>query len=329
MNKTIIVTGGAGCVGAVVVEHIIRKTNWNVVILDKLSYASNGLARLRETGLLSNPRIKMFTIDLVNPVSSGVMKEIGDVHYIAHLAAESHVDDSIANPVEFVQNNISSTLQMLEYARKLKILERFMYFSTDEVYGSCTAQVGYDESTKHKPSNPYAASKSASEMICLSYANTYKIPLIITNAMNIFTERQHVQKFIPKVIKFVMEDKVVPIHADESCLNAGARSYIHARNLADAFIFIIKNGTVGETYHIGGEKRMDNLAMAKFIASVMGKELKYEMTNFHASRPGHDMFYFLSDAKLRKLGWKPPVDFETSLRKTILWTVENKHWLEE
>ena len=328
--KNIIVTGGCGFIGSHFVEHIFRKTNWNIIIIDKLNYASNGLGRLRDSGLLCHKRITVFTFDLINPLSDGIFKELGlDVHYIIHMAAETHVDNSIKDPVPFVLNNISSTLNILEYARKCLNLEKFFYFSTDEVYGHAPNGISYNEMDRHNPTNPYSASKSAGEQLCIAYNNTYGIPLIMVNVMNAFGERQHVEKFIPKCIKSILSNDKIYIHADKTCTSPGSRFYIHARNIADAVLFLIKNGKIGELYHITGEKEVNNLEMAQFIAKILDKDLVYELVDFHSERPGHDERYSLDGSKIFKLGWNLPVDFEKSLRSTILWTLENLNWLDE
>lgn len=326
--KNILITGGCGFIPSHFVEHVHRKTDWNIKIIDKLTYASNGLERLRDSGTLDSHRVKIFTFDLCNEFSEGLKKELGDINYIVHMAAETHVDNSISHPVEFIHNNVMSTVQLLEYARTLDKLEKFFYFSTDEVYGSAPGDIAYKETDRHNPTNPYSASKSSAEQICVAYENTYKIPLIMVNVMNAFGERQHVEKFIPKCIKYILEDRTILIHSDPTCKIPGSRFYIHARNIADAVMFLVKNGEIGELYHITGEREVDNLEMAKIIANVLGKELKYELVNFHGDRPGHDMRYSLDGSKLHNLGWNCPVNFEDSLRKTIEWTVQNPKWLE-
>jgi len=328
--KNIIVTGGCGFIGHGVVEHLIRKTNWNIIIIDKLSYASNGLERIRDLGVLENKRVKIFTFDLINPISEGMIKELGeDIHYIVHMAAETHVDNSIKDPVPFVLNNVSSTLNILEYARKCKKLERFFYFSTDEVYGSAPDNTAYKETDRHNPTNPYSASKSCGEQICISYENTYKIPLIMVNVMNAFGQRQHIEKFIPKCMKYILESKTVEIHSDKTCTKPGSRFYIHIRNIAAAVLFLINKGKIGELYHITGEREVSNLEMAQYVAKVLNIELKYKLINYHEDRPGHDERYSLDGSKLFSLGFNLPVDFETSLKNTILWTLENEKWLKE
>jgi dTDP-glucose 4,6-dehydratase len=330
MNKSIIVTGGCGFIGSHFVEHIYRKTNWNIIILDKLSYASCGLKRIKNLGILENNRVKVFTIDLINPLSEGIIKEIGNnVEYIVHMAAETHVDNSIKDPIGVIHNNVMSTINILEYARKCRNLNKFFYFSTDEVYGTAPNDISYKENDRHNPTNPYSCSKSCGEQICTAYENTYKVPIIMVNVMNAFGERQHVEKFIPKCIKYILENKVIPIHSDKDCLNSGTRFYIHARNIAAAVLFLIKNGKIGELYHITGEKEVSNLAMAQFIANIMKKKLNFELINFHEERPGHDLRYALDGSKLFNLGFTLPINFEESLKKTILWTLENPEWLEE
>ena len=271
----------------------------------------------------------MFTNDLSNPLPDGLKKEIGEVNYIIHMAAETHVDNSISNPELFITNNVMSTFHLLEYARKLTTLEMFFYFSTDEVFGPALNGKLFKEWERHKPTNPYSASKSAAEQICIAYENTYKTPLMIVNVMNAFGERQHVEKFIPLCIKKVLNDEKVYIHSYPDMKRSGTRFYIHGRNIAAAVLFLINNGKIGEKYNISGEREVSNLEMAQMIAKFIGKELKYEMVNFHANRPGHDLRYGLDGSKLFNMGFKLPVDFEESLQKMVVWTLENRKWLEE
>lgn len=332
MSKTILITGGCGFIGHHFVEHIYLNTDWNIIIIDKLSYASNGFERLRDTGCLKNDRIKIFTNDLINPIPEGLQKEMdNNINYIVHMAAETHVDNSIKDPKLFLDNNINSTLNLLEYSRKLPNLEIFFYFSTDEVFGPALNTTLFKEWDRHKPTNPYSASKSAAEQICISYENTYKVPLMIVNVMNAFGERQHVEKFIPLCIKKVLNNEKVYIHSYPDKKQSGTRFYIHARNIAAAVLFLIQKGTIGEKYNIAGEKEVSNLEMAQMIAKYVGKELNYEMIDFHSSRPGHDLRYGLDGSKLFEMGFQLPVNFEESVKKTVEWTLleENIKWLEE
>lgn len=324
----LVLTGGCGFIGHHFVEHVYKNTDWDIIILDKLSYASNGFERLRDTNLFDNKRIKVFTIDLVNPISEGIVQEIGnDVDYIVHMAAETHVDNSIKRPKEFIDSNIIGTFNMLEYARNLKNLKQFFYFSTDEVFGPALGDTLYKEWDRHKPTNPYSASKSAAEQICIAYENTYHLPLIIVNVMNAFGERQHVEKFIPLCIKKILNNETIEIHSYPDKKSSGTRFYIHGRNIASAVLFLIKNGTLGEKYNIAGEREVSNLEMAQMIAKFMNKELNYKMVDFHSDRPGHDLRYGLDGNKLFNMGFKLPVNFEESLKKTVEWTLDNQKWL--
>ena len=331
--KNILVTGGCGFIGHHFVEHIYRNTDWNIIIIDKLTYASKGFERIKNflaiTHMKDMPnRIKIITWDLINPLSIGLIKEIGNVDIIVHMAAETHVDNSIKNPKLFIENNVMSTYNLLEYSRKLKSLKNFFYFSTDEVFGPALGDTLYKEWDRHKPTNPYSASKSAAEQICISYENTYKIPLMIVNVMNAFGERQHVEKFIPKCVKKILNNELIKIHSYPNKKESGTRFYIHARNIASAVLFLIKNGTLGEKYNISGEREVSNLEMAQMIAKCMNKELKYEMVDFHSSRPGHDLRYGLDGNKLFSMGFKLPCNFEESLQKFVNWTLKNQEWLE-
>lgn len=329
MGKKVLITGGCGFIGHHVVEHFLLNTDYEISIIDKLNYASFGLDRLRSIPCDKDPRVKVFTTDLSYPLSQGLKQELGDVNTIIHMAAESHVDNSIKEPRVFFQNNINGTVEMLEYARELDSLENFFYFSTDEVYGYAPDGVDYKEWDRHKPTNPYSAAKSAAENICVAYENTYKIPIMSVNVMNAFGERQHVEKFIPMTIKNILHGNKVLIHSYPNKERAGSRFYIHARNIAEAVLFLTKKGELGEKYNIVGEKEVDNLELAQFIANVVGKPLNYEMVDFHSKRPGHDLRYSLCGEKMNSIGWEIPVGFEEALTKTIEWTLENQRWLEQ
>ena len=326
----VVITGAAGFIGHHLVEHLLRNTSYDIIILDKLSYASMRFKRLEDNGTMFSPRVRVFTYDLVSPLSVGLIQEMGDVEIIIHLAAETHVDNSISNPVETIRNNVMSTVNLLEWARTLPHLKKFFYFSTDEVFGNACHGESFKEWDRHKPTNPYSASKAASEDICLGYENTYHVPVLILNSMNVFGERQHVEKFIPKVIRNVRDGKETEIHCEQDCKTSGSRFYIHARNVASAILFLMEKGVVGEKYNISGEREVSNLDMLLLITKIMGKEPNYKLVNWHTtSRAGHDTRYCLDGSKLHEMGWKPPVGFEQTLEKTIRWTLENPRWLQE
>jgi dTDP-glucose 4,6-dehydratase len=271
----------------------------------------------------------------VNPM---IRDQIGDVNIILHLAAGSHVDRSIEFPMEFVMDNVVGTTNLLQYARGVKSLERFVYFSTDEVFGPAPAGVNYAEYDRYNSTNPYSASKAAAEEICVAFENTYKLPIVVTHTMNVFGERQHPEKFIPMVIQKARDGEAVTIHSDPSKTIPGSRHYIHAKDVADGLMFILENlqdykhtgdygGAKCPKFNLVGPEEIDNLSLAKMIASAQGKELVYEMTDFHSSRPGHDLRYALSGELLKSLGWEPKIKFSDRVKEVTDWTLANTRWL--
>jgi len=328
MATRILITGGCGFVGHHFVEHFLKKTNWDIVVLDGLNYASRGFDRLRDINVFDDRRVTLLAADFSKPINEGIVKEIGEVQYIFHLGAETHVDRSIDDPEPFVHSNVLGTMYMLNLARKQKDLHRFFYFSTDEVFGPAPTGVAYKEWDRYNSGNPYAATKAGGEELCLAFGNTYKVPIVITHCMNIFGERQHAEKFIPLVIRKILAGEKVIIHSDPSMKIPGSRFWIHARNVAAAITFLTQKGTIQEKYNIVGEREVNNLEMAQFIAKVIGKPLKYEMVDFHSSRPGHDLRYALDGQRMHDMGWRLPINFEDSLAKTVQWTLESPKWLE-
>jgi len=333
-KKTILITGGAGFIGAHLIEGVLKNTDWNVFIVDRLDLSGN-LERLRDIDIWENEkhRVKFFWHDLKSEIPKAILNEIKNTNYVWHLAASSHVDRSIEDPALFILDNVLGTANLLIACKKLPIIEKVFYFSTDEVFGPAHGNVKYKEWDRYNSGNPYAASKAGGEEIANSFANTYKLPIIITHTMNVFGERQHPEKFIPLVIRKVLKEEVVTVHSDEAKVKAGSRFYIHARNVCGALLFLIEKGEhldgsgLRGKYNIVGEKEMDNLALAQFISKIVGKPLKYEMVDFHSSRPGHDLRYALDGELMNKIGWKLPKTFEGSLEKTIKWYLKNKKWL--
>ncbi len=325
----ILVTGGCGFIGHHFVEAVLKKTDWQIIVLDRLNYASNGFDRLRDIAIFDDKRVFCLAADFSKSFSDGVVKEIGDLDYIVHMGAETHVDNSIIDPEPFVMSNVLGTMHLLNFARKQTKLKKMMYFSTDEVFGPAPEGVFYKEWDRYNSGNPYAAAKAGGEELCLAYANTYKVPVFIGHTMNVYGERQHPEKFIPLCIKKAVNNEVVTIHANKDKTKAGSRHWIHARNVASAVLFLLEKGKAGEKYNIVGEKEVDNLEMAQLIFQLVDKKLRYEMTDFHSSRPGHDLRYALDGTKLRQMGWTHPLSFEKSLERTVRWFVnpKNKKWL--
>lgn len=280
-------------------------------------------------------RFTLVVHDLTAPFSEFTKEKIGKVDYIVNLAALSDVHASIERPVEFIQNNVWSVTNMLEFAREVKP-KCFIQFSTDEVYGPTDGKQVYDEWAPIVPSNPYAASKACQEAIAIGYWRTYNVPVVITNTMNNVGELQQSSKFPVMVQKAIMNGQEMTIHAEPNG-EIGSRSYVHSRNVADAVLFIMKNTTPHlheplsvdkpDRYNIAGDRQLNNLEFAQLIAKLMGKELKYKLVDSHSARPGHDPHYGLSDTKLKQLGWTPPLSFEESLGNVIEFQEKNPEWI--
>lgn len=336
----VLITGGAGFIGSHIIEHILRNTDWDIISLDRLNVSGN-YKRLTDMSCWEKEghRVRSVVHDLRCAVNDLVAADIGQVDYILHLGASTHVDRSIVDPMSFVLDNVVGTTNILQFARKLNdpeylheskgMLKAFLYFSTDEVFGPAPGFTAYKEWDRYNSGNPYAAAKAGGEEMALAYANTYKLPVIITHTMNVFGERQHPEKFIPLVMSKVWRGETVKIHANKDKTKAGSRFWIHGRNVAAAILYLLKNydGEPADKFNIVGEREVDNLAMAQMIAKFMDMELKYEMVDFHSSRPGHDLRYGLDGNKMKQLGWELPVDFEDSLRRTVEWTMMNPKWL--
>jgi dTDP-glucose 4,6-dehydratase len=333
--KRVLLTGIGGSIGIHILFHIMTNTDWEVVGLDSFQHKGyrDRLTRVYKEHPEWVSRIKEFQTDLTCNISPALQEAIGHIDYVLHLAALSDVFFSVDNPEYVIKNNVNSTIVMLEYARKIKP-EQFIYFSTDEVYGCVKSGDAHKEWDTHRPSNAYAASKAASEDICYSYWRSYGVPVIITNTMNNYASMQSSSKFPVIVQKKLEAGEIIKIHGNEK--EIGTRFYIHSRNVADALLHIIKLGAyrhkIGEIdephrYHIVGEVCLSNLELAQKIAQLMGKELKYELIDFHAENSAHDIHYGLQDNKLRKSGWIQPKSFEESMAETIKWQQENPEWI--
>lgn len=333
-NKNVIkiaISGGNGFIGHHFCEHILKNTDWNIDILDRLSYSSFGYDRLKDVNVYDDKRVRHFCHDLTKPIEGYLQQELLHADYIVHMGAETHVDRSIKDPEPFVMSNVVGTMHLLNFARQCRRLKKMIYFSTDEVFGPAKKSLypnGFKEWDRYKSSNPYAATKAGGEELCIAYENTYGVPVAISHAMNVFGERQHPEKFIPMVIRKVLNGEKIIIHADRECKIPGSRFWIHARNVAEAVMFLLETSVSGDKYNIVGEEEVDNLQMAQFIAEVLGRKLNYELVDFHSSRPGHDLRYALDGAKLKKMGFEYPKNFRESLVKTVEWTLQHPEWLD-
>ena len=337
--KRVLITGGAGFIAHHVVESILDKTDWEVVTLDRLDFSGN-LNRLQDLiGKREDKhRVKIVYHDLKAAISPLTAQRIGHVDYILHLAAGSHVDRSIDFPMEFVMDNVVGTANILDFARTIKGLGRFVYFSTDEVFGPAPDGIKYDEYDRYNSSNPYSASKAGGEELAVAYHNTYKLPVYITHTMNVFGERQHPEKYIPLCIRRVINGEKITIHSNPDKTKAGSRHYIHAKDVADGLLFLLTlpvnvevdvcHGIKCPKFNIVGTEEIDNLEVANSIARALNKPLNYEMVDFHSSRPGHDLRYALSGNRMKELGWEPSVKFSERISQIVKWYADNPQWLE-
>jgi dTDP-glucose 4,6-dehydratase len=334
--KRILITGGCGFLGSHLVEHFLKTTDYDIVVLDKLTAASHGFDRLRDIESKlpgSSARVHALCADLARPLPDGIVQEIGRVDYVIHAAAESHVDNSIVDPLPFLQSNVIGTHNLLMYVRSMPSPTPLTFIvSTDEVYGPAQDdwETGANEWDPFRPANPYAAAKAGGECVAMAYANTYGLPLTIVNTMNLIGERQHAEKFVPLVIRKVIAGETVQIHADHTRTVSGSRFYLHCRTFAHALAWLVEGSAVPlpQKLHVCGEREISNLELAQKIADLMGKEVRCELVDFHSSRPGHDLRYAMDDSLIRQLGWKRPMGLDESLKKTVAWYLANPKWLE-
>ena len=342
--KNVLVTGGAGFISHHLIYYLIKNTDWNIISLDRLDYSGN-LNRLDDILSELSPeqksRVKIVFHDLKAELNPIIRKDIGEVDIILHLAAGSHVTRSITNPMEFVMDNVIGTANILEFARYLlsegSSLEKFVYFSTDEVFGPAPAGIDYKENDRYNSSNPYSATKAAGEELSVAYHNTYGLPIIITHTMNVFGERQHPEKYIPMCIKNVRDGQIITVHADKSKKTPGTRHYIHAEDVAEAIHFLLTKDIKNETdwggakcpkFNIVGDEEVSNLEMAQLIADAQNKELKYSMVDAHSTRPGHDLRYSISGEKMKLLGWSPKIKLRDRIEQLVKWSLDNENWIE-
>ena len=331
----VLLTGISGFVGHHIAEHILKTTDWQVVGIASFRHRGDS-ARVEQLGewyaKSDWDRVRVHLADMSAPIGPTLINQIGPVDYIINAAAQSHVDRSISDPRPFIENNVSVAISMLEYAREVQP-KAFIQVSTDEVYGPAAEGDYSREWDAIVPSNPYAASKAAQEAIAISYWRTYGVPVVLTNTMNMFGERQDGEKFIPLLIRSVLRGEEVTIH--RSYGKVGSRFYLHARNFADALVWLLGrepsrwSGETGrpDRYNIGGEVEISNLDLALKIANLVGEPLQYTEVDFAATRPGHDRRYALDSAKIREAGWQQPVNFDDSLCRTVRWTLDHPEWL--
>ncbi len=343
----ILVTGGCGFAGHHLIEHLLTKTDAKIYILDSLTYAGK-VDRVLDIDNYDPSRVGIMWHDLRAPLHP-VSDKLKNITHVLHLAAESHVDRSITDPAPFVHNNIIGSLNLYEWARNHDKLEHFVQISTDEVYGAAPEGHSHQEWLDPMlPSNPYAASKVGQEAIGISYWRTYGLPLTITNTMNLFGERQHPEKFLPKTIRAISNGDPVELHGIYHGLKDGLpdwqpseRHWLHARNHADALLWVLtkapavhyKNSTETQKpnrWHVAGEEK-SVFEMACIIADTLNTAFEVNWVDYHSTRPGHDHRYALDNSKILNAGWVPPLTLQNALEKTVAWVTkgENKRWLND
>jgi dTDP-glucose 4,6-dehydratase len=330
----ILVTGGAGFIGSAVIRHIIDNTQDSVVNVDKLTYAGNLESLLTISG---SGRYLFRQIDICDRAELDRVFGECKPDAVMHLAAESHVDRSIDGPAAFIETNIVGTYTLLEATRQYwsnldeqaKSAFRFHHISTDEVYGDLDGPDElFTEITPYAPSSPYSASKASSDHLVRAWLRTYGLPTIITNCSNNYGSYHFPEKLIPLVILNALEGKPLPIYGKGDQI----RDWLYVEDHAHALYKVVTEGEVGETYNIGGHNEKQNIEVVKAICSILNevrpKETNYEkQIQFVTDRPGHDMRYAIDASKIeRELNWSPKETFESGIRKTVQWYLDNQEW---
>ena len=330
--KNILVTGGCGFIGSNFIHHLVNKNDLShIVNLDKLTYAGN----ISNLSQVSNSRHTLIEGDICD---SDLVKSLFDKYEfesVIHFAAESHVDRSIDGPSNFIHTNIVGTLNLLEHARsyfsKTKNEEfRFLHVSPDEVYGSLDDGGKFLESTPYDPSSPYSASKAGSDHLVRAWNRTYELPTLITNCSNNYGPFQFPEKLIPLIIINCLNDKPLPVYGD----GTNVRDWLFVKDHCNAISSVLNNGKIGQTYNIGGNNEIKNIDVVKTICSILDEVLPREdgrsyseLINFVKDRPGHDFRYAINAEKIKmELDWVPTESFDSGIRETIHWYLDNKTW---
>ncbi|MGL5959915.1 MAG: dTDP-glucose 4,6-dehydratase [Bacteroidales bacterium] len=328
----ILITGGAGFIGSHVVRRMVKNyPKYKIVNLDKLTYAGN-LENLSD--IKNAPNYIFVKGDICDTVLLEKLFAEHKITGVMHLAAESHVDRSITNPMEFIQTNIVGTVTLLNAARVAWSGnfegKRFYHISTDEVYGSLGETGLFTESTRYEPHSPYSASKASSDHLVRAYHDTYQLPVVITNCSNNYGPNHFPEKLIPLAIHNIKTGKSIPIYGK----GENVRDWLYVEDHAAAIDLVFHKGKLGETYNIGGHNEWKNIDLIMLLCSVMDKKLRRvegtsaKQITYVTDRAGHDLRYAIDASKIaQELGWKPTVTFEQGLEKTVDWYLSNDQWL--
>src|SRR5215204_3702545 len=335
MRKRILVTGGAGFIGSAVVRELISVTRHKVLVLDKLTYAGN-LDNLQPVA--QNPRYEFVQADIVDGPRMRELLATFRPDVIMHLAAESHVDRSIDGPGTFIQTNVVGTFTLLQAALEhWRTLSgparegfRFHHVSTDEVFGSLGPDGFFTEATPYQPNSPYSASKAASDHLVRAWHHTYGLPVVLSNCSNNYGPYHFPEKLIPLTILNALEGKPLPVYGK----GENVRDWLYVEDHARALLTIAEGGRVGESYNVGGNSEKTNLEVVRMICALVdavapngGSSPRERLVTFVEDRPGHDLRYAIDASKVRdELGWVPSETFESGLRKTVQWFIENEAW---
>ena len=331
MNKTILITGGAGFIGSHLVRLLVNKyANYKIINLDKLTYAGN-LANLTDIENANN--YEFVKGDIVNADFIQKLFDKYQFDAVIHLAAESHVDRSIANPMEFIMTNVVGTANLLNAAKRVwkdKSDKLFYHVSTDEVYCSLGETGMFEETTPYDPRSPYSSSKASSDHLVRAYYHTYGLPVVISNCSNNYGSHQFPEKLIPLFIHNIKNNKSLPVYGK----GENVRDWLWVEDHARAIDVIFHQSKIGETYNIGGHNEWKNIDLIKVICKVMDKKLgrpegeSEKLITYVTDRAGHDLRYAIDSTKLKnELGWMPSLQFEEGIEKTIDWYLTNEDWL--
>lgn len=331
--KNLLVTGGCGFIGSNFIRYVLTEPGFDgrIINVDKLTYAGNP-ENVSDMECYFKERYTFIKADICDRACMDKVFKEYEIDTVCHFAAESHVDRSIIRPDAFIQTNIVGTFTLLETARKRRDrMYLFHHISTDEVFGSLGEEGYFTEETPYQPNSPYSASKAASDHLVRAYHQTYGLPITISNCSNNYGPYQFPEKLIPLMILNALESKPLPVYGD----GHHVRDWLYVRDHCTAIYTIMKEGRRGETYNVGGNNEVENIELVKLICDLLDQfqgrldnRIRRELITFVKDRPGHDRRYAIASNKVREeLGWTPEESFESGLRKTITWYVENQEWV--